>query len=49
MGGRELNQHLPVTETSVGLLSREVIGDWSPILTPVSVCERELKVMKYHF
>lgn len=48
-GGRELNHHLPVADTSVGLLSREVIGDCSPILTPVSTYERKSKVMKYHF
>lgn len=48
-GGRELNHHLPVADTSVGLLSREVIGDCSPILTPVSIYERKSKVMKYYF
>jgi len=47
--GRELNQHLPVADTSAGLLSREVIGDCSPILTPVSIYETKSKLMKYHF
>lgn len=46
---RELNQHLPGTDTSVGLLSAEVIGDCSSILTPVSIYERKSEVMKYHF
>lgn len=46
---RELNQHLPWTDTSAGLLSAGVIGDCSSILTLVSICERKSKVMKCHF
>lgn len=44
-GGRELNQPLPVADTSAGLLSREVIGDCSPVLTPVWIYERKAKVI----